>query len=317
MQLPQFPDVGEEQVLVLAHCAPMGRAVGDRLAADALRDLVQSAVTALEAQVQAVAVPARRGQRQRTAREFGQAGQRRGLVEFERERAGGGRAGQHLQRHVEQHAERAEAAGVRACQVVARDVLHHLTAEAQHPAVTREHAHAEHVVAQRSGPGARRTGESAGDRAADRGRAAPGGRFERQALAASREQRLDVAQRRAGPCREHELARVVGDDAAVPGDLERLAVDRSAEERLAVAADDAERRRRPMRRAHLVDEGLGGVVLDHGSEPRQVGMGQLAAVHAQRTVVGAAGQRRYGLAGVQSTLGVERVLHRVEHLEFG
>ena len=43
-------------------------------------------------------------------------------------------------------------------------------------------------------------------------------------------------------------------------------------------------------------------------------MRQLAAVHAQRAVVGAAGERRHGLAGIQQARGIEGALQRVEGL---
>ena len=90
------------------------------------------------------------------------------LVDLERQRALAGRLRQHLERHVEQHAEDAQRAGHQSRDVVAGDVLHHLAAEAQHAAVAGQHARAEHEVAQRTRPGARRAGESRRDRAAER-----------------------------------------------------------------------------------------------------------------------------------------------------
>ena len=85
------------------------------------------------------------------------------------------------------------------------DVLHDLAAESQHPAVAGEDPDTEHVVAQRTEGRARRTGEAAGDGAADGRRLAEGGRFERQSLALRRERVLDVAEWRARPGGDHQF----------------------------------------------------------------------------------------------------------------
>jgi hypothetical protein len=60
------------------------------------------------------------------------------------------RSRQHLDRHLEQHPERAHCADHQPGDVVAGDVLHHLAAEAQHLAAAVEEPDAEHVVAHRA-----------------------------------------------------------------------------------------------------------------------------------------------------------------------
>jgi hypothetical protein len=114
---------------------------------------------ARQAQVQHAVLPQRGRHRQRLAAPFVDAAQRVGLVELEAQRGLGHRARQHLERHLEHDAERAQAARDQAGDVVAGDVLHDLAAEAQHLAAAVEQLDAEHEVAHRArSPAAARTG---------------------------------------------------------------------------------------------------------------------------------------------------------------
>src|SRR5687767_4640690 len=79
-------------------------------------------------------------------------------------------------------------------------------------------------------------------------------RLERQALAVRLQRRFDLGERSAAARRQHELARLVGDDARVAARIEELAARRVAVEVLAAAAAQEERRRLSRRRADALLE---------------------------------------------------------------
>src|SRR5688572_1420082 len=60
----------------------------------------------------------------------------------------------------------------------------------------------------------------------------------------------------------------------------------------------------------------GSALIGLGSEPRQVSVWQLAAVHAHRAVIGAASERGHGLAWIEQAGGIEGALHGMEGFEF-
>jgi hypothetical protein len=121
---------------------------------------------------------------------------------------------QHLERDLEHHAERAEAARHQARDVVAGDVLHHLAAEAQHLATAVEQLDAEHEVAHRARRARRGPDRPA---ATQPPTVAPGpkcGGSKASIWPLLRQRRLELGQRRAGAHGHDELGRLVGDDAA-------------------------------------------------------------------------------------------------------
>src|SRR4051794_8598982 len=67
-------------------------------------------------------------------------------------------------------------------------------------------------------------------------------RLEGEHLAFVAQRGFDFRERRAGAGGDHEFARLVIDDAAIAGDAQRLAAQRTAVKILGVAAADAERR---------------------------------------------------------------------------
>src|SRR5262249_21263049 len=158
---------------------------------------------------------------------------------------------QHLHRGLGDDAERAERAGDEPRDVVAGDVLHDTPAELEHAAAAVDQLHAEHEVAQRAGRSAPRAGEPRGDAAAER-RGAEVRRLERQALAFLPEGGFHFSGRRAAARGQHQLARLVVDDAGVATRVEQLAARFVAVEVLAAAAAQPQRRGARGRRADLV-----------------------------------------------------------------
>ncbi len=57
----------------------------------------------------------------------------------------------------------------------------------------------------------------------------------------SGEERFDLSQGRSRPGGDHQFAWLMGDEPAVPGDVEDLALGPATVERLGVAADDLQR----------------------------------------------------------------------------
>jgi|GEM_PF-3221901 len=218
--------------------------------------------------------------RQRLAGPLVDARQRLVLRHREAQRRFGQRPRQHLQRQIEQHAERAERAGEQARDVVAGDVLHHRAAEAQDIGAAVEQRGAEHEVAHaaagRSEGGAPRPGQASGDGAAE-GRRVLGcirrnrgltpifgvgaevGRFEGEHLPALGEGGLEFGQRGAAAGGDHQFARLVADDAAIGARVEHFAGGAGiAVEGLAAAGADRQRRALGRRRAHALGQLLQG-----------------------------------------------------------
>src|SRR5512139_899955 len=81
-------------------------------------------------------------------------------------------------------------------------------------------------------------------------------RLERQHLVLRREQRLDLGERGAGACGQHQLLRLVVDDAGEPAGAQHLAFVCVAVEGLAAAALDDEWRVARVRGADALDQGV-------------------------------------------------------------
>ena len=80
-------------------------------------------------------------------------------------------------------------------------------------------------------------------------------RLEGEHLPALAERRLDFAQGSAAARGDHKLGGLVADDAAVSADVKRPGLGRAAEECLAAAADDRQRRVVGDRASDLIGEG--------------------------------------------------------------
>ncbi|MCY1367544.1 hypothetical protein D9M69_544860 [compost metagenome] len=180
------------------------------------------------------------------------------LAQREHERGFGRCHRQHLERDVGEDAQRAHRPGQNAADVVTRHVFHHLATEGEPLTAAVDELHAEHVVAHTAGTGARRAGQSGGDRATDGGRGAKARWFKRQALALFGERRFEFNQRCAGPHRHHQLARLVAHDTGPPAGGHGLTRDGLPVKGLGVATDDAQGPARGRGGAHLVDQLAGG-----------------------------------------------------------
>jgi hypothetical protein len=150
------------------------------------------------------------------------------------------RARQHLHRHLEQQPERAEGTGQQARHVVAGHVLHHLAAEGEHFALPVHQVGAEHEDAHRAAAGAARARQAARNRAAERGADAEVRRLEGQHLAAFRQRRFDVRQRRATARRDDKFGWLVIDDAGIGARVEDIALKLLSIPVLGAAAADAQ-----------------------------------------------------------------------------
>ena len=182
-----------------------------------------------------------RRQRQRLATPLVHLVDRLVCRELERARRLGLGQRQALERNLGDHAERAHRTGHQACDVEARDVLHHPTAEREVVAAPVDDADPQHEVARRPGIRATRTRQARGDRAAERRAGAETRRLEGEHLPCRRHRRIDLVERRARPRGDDELRRLVLDDAGVGPRVERLAARRLAEERLGAPAANRER----------------------------------------------------------------------------
>ena len=164
----------------------------------------------------------------------------RGLVELEAQAGLGRRPRQHLQRHLDDQAQGAQAAGHRPGHVVAGHVLHHLAAETQQIATAVDHPQTEHEIphaAHRCPPRARQASRHAAAHRAARGETR---RLEGQHLPLPGQQRLEFGKRRAGAHRHHQLGGFIIDDAAAGPGVERLARRGPAIEGLGVAPADGD-----------------------------------------------------------------------------
>ena len=134
---------------------------------------------------------------------------------------------QALERDFGEDAERAERAGHEPRHVEARDVLHHAAAERQVLAAAVEDPHAEHEVAHRAGVGAPRPGQPAATAPPS---VAPspkcGGSNASIWPARAHRRARSSRERRAGARRDHELGRIVVDDAGVGVRVEHVAGER-------------------------------------------------------------------------------------------
>ena len=156
---------------------------------------------------------------------------------------------QDLNRHLIQHGKRPPGAREQLGEIVAGDVLHHLAAGFEDLPASVDAAEAQQVIPRGAGgkpPRAREIAHHGADQCPLPGFLAEQWseirRFEGQHLVALRQQRLDVAHRRAGAQGHHQLLGCVVDDAADAGKVEHLvACHRPAERDLAAAAAHIER----------------------------------------------------------------------------
>ena len=186
------------------------------------------------------------GQRQRLPAPFVDAADRLVGRHLERARRLGPRQRQALERHLGEHAERAERAAHQARDVEAGDVLHHAAAERQ---VARRGRRASGRRARGRAP---RRHKAGADRTAPRRRRRRASRRRRSAAARTRASGRAraiacsiVGERRSGARGDHELGRLVVDDARVGARVEHVAARRLAVEVLRAAAADAQRASSP------------------------------------------------------------------------
>ena len=245
---------GEEGVAVVAERLPDSPVSG--LAADSPRGLVDRGLRPGEAHVEPFPVVARSEDRERRPRPLRQPADRLPRRQFEHPRPVAGWAREQLERDLEEHPKGAERPRHEARDVVAGDVLHDLAAEREDVASPVQDPGPEHEVAYCAGPGPGGAAQRTGDHPAD-GRGVAVSRWvEWQPLMVPGERRLGLGHRGPRPHGEHELARLVVHDAAVFADPKRLPHRHAAEEALAAAAFDGERRSGLERRANPVPDGL-------------------------------------------------------------
>ena len=221
-----------------------------------------------QAQVQGVGPgivhPATGVERQRLAAPGLQAAQRVGLAAFKAQRGLGRGHGQHFEADFGEHPELPPTARHEARDVVPGHVLHHLAAKVQVLAQAVDHAHAQHVVAHTARTGARRAREAGGHHAAHGAAAGKAWGLEGQVLALLRKHLLQLGQRRARAHGHHQLGGFVVDDAVVGARVQQLAQRQAAHALFGAPAANAQRGLARVGGAHLVDEGLQGLV--HGGE---------------------------------------------------
>ena len=223
---------------------------------------------------------------------------------------------QHLQRGLDDDAERAERAGDDARDVVAGDVLDHLAAEVHQLAAAREQGHAEQVIAQGAGAHPGRPRQAGGDHAADGRAGAEVRRLEGEALAMLGELGLERGDAHAGGRGDDQLGRLVLARAVEAAQVELVAVRRLAVEVLAAAAAQAERAdRKRWRRAGARPARTGRPATR--SKPRQVGKRDQAALDVHLPVLGAAHQRRDDLARIEQAGRIEGPLDGAHPLALG
>ena len=144
--------------------------------------------------------------------------------------------------HRQDQSQRPERAGEQLCQVIARDVLDHLSSGTRNRPVAQCDGHAEHQVPRRAVAVAERARVPGGKHAANRGLVSGAEeRVERQHLARGRELGLRAGKRDAGLEYRREVALVVLDDPVEPlgSQVEVRGLGGRAPSRLAAAAHDS------------------------------------------------------------------------------
>ena len=170
--------------------------------------------------------PALRRDRQRLAAPAVEHGERASCAASRRRSVCSQRGrGRHLQRHFGDEAEDAQRAAQQPRDIEAGDVLHHLAAEAAAPRRCHRSAsrRARNRAPRRPAGAADRTGRRRSRRRSSDRLPKAGGSNARN-CPWRREQRLDLRQRRAAARRDHQLGRLVVDDAAVRAQIEQLAL---------------------------------------------------------------------------------------------
>ncbi len=166
---------------------------------------------------------------------LGKAGQGQRAVHVQHDAAAQTWFWQHFERHLGQQPQAAETACHQARNVVACDVLHDFSAETQVLAKTGDDPCAQHEITHRPAPRAARSRKPRSDHTAER-RSAKVWRFARQHLACGVQCLDQLAQWRAGARSNHQLCRVISDDAPVLAGIEYFASGFTTERSLAVAA---------------------------------------------------------------------------------
>ena len=177
------------------------------------------------------------------------------------------RGRKHLDGDLGHHRERAPGAGKRAAEIVAGDVLHHPAARPDRLAAAVDRLHAEHMIAHRAGEDAPAAGEIGGDHPADGALPPPEAEhrpeidgLERHFLIVLGQRLLDLADRRAGPGHQHELARLIELNAGeVLGAQHRAILHRAPHLALGAAPHHLERRARVGGLGHEIGKLLDGI----------------------------------------------------------
>ena len=206
-----------------------------------------------QAQPELAVVPEGSRNRQGLAAPFVKPGNGFDFAHGKNQRLFGQRFRQDFQRHLRQQAERPEAAGEQARDIVTGDVFHDLSAKIKHLPRTVDQLYAEDKIPHRPGLLPSRPGQTRSDAAADRsargantrasGANTSAGklrRLESQHLAFFGQHRLQLSQRSATFCRDVEFSRLISNDAAVAGDIKHLASQHAAVEILAAGTANAQ-----------------------------------------------------------------------------
>ena len=164
----------------------------------------------------------------------------RGFIQFKTQCALFAWQWQNFYRNLRQQSERTKRTGQQTRHIIARDILHYLSAESQILAETVDHANTEDEITCGPGRGAARSGKTGRDTAAESCIRAKMGRFIGQHLAPLRQRALDIAQRRAGTCRHHQFAGFIADYSGACACVEGVANQRQTVEILAAAAANAQ-----------------------------------------------------------------------------
>ena len=224
----------------------------------------------------------------------------------------------HFQDHLGDHGQSAERTGDQLREIEPGDILHHSAARLEYLATAADGMETEQMVARRAGLDAPRTGNIAGDRAADRARAGGGTeqgtqirRFEGELLVPIGQSRRDLVEGSGGGGDDHQLGRLIRLDAGKGQKVEPMGrLGRPTEPSLAAGTGNVEWGLALRGPTDGIEDLIGGFGLQgiaHGeaSEPRQLRKPCLVPVHMDPSQFGAAMQGRVDLARVQQAVRIE------------
>jgi hypothetical protein len=238
-QAPQRRLAGKERQFPIPQRAPERGAIRQFVATDLPARGGHAVGGAGQAQMQPAVEQAQAGQRPRPTLQVDH--RLRGIGGLQQQREFGFRHRQHTDRQVQHHAEGAERPRVQTREIVAGHVLDGLAAVADDLPAAIDGAHAEHEVPRRPGPRPSRAGKARGDSATQRAPTATARRLEAEHLSLRGQHGVELRQRCAGAGGDDQIARLVAQHAAVAGEVQRLAVDHVAIERLAGVAGGPQR----------------------------------------------------------------------------